>query len=89
MVGPAGDNYRNSPGDWDAMMEPQRRPRMWIVVVYLGLLALVIPWYWPADDMRHAFGLPLWVIVTLIALLVTSVFTAWVFLTSPEDDTGE
>ncbi|SVB60285.1 uncharacterized protein METZ01_LOCUS213139, partial [marine metagenome] len=66
------------------MMEPQRRSRRWIVVVYLGLLALVIPWYWPADDTRHAFGLPLWVIVTLIALLVTSVFTAWVFLTSPE-----
>ena len=71
------------------MMEPEREPRRWIVVVYLGLLALVIPWYWPADDTRHAFGLPLWVIFTLVALLLTSAFTAWVFLTSSEDDTGE
>jgi hypothetical protein len=54
--------------------------------VYLGLLAFVIPWYWPADDMRHAYGLPLWVIATLVALLLTSVFTAWVFLSWPEDD---
>ena len=29
------------------MMEAQRGPRRWIIVVYLGLLALVIPWYLP------------------------------------------
>ena len=67
-------------------MTVQNRSRGWIVVVYLGLLAFVIPWYWPADDMRHVYGLPLWVIATLVALLLTSVFTAWVFLSWPEDD---
>lgn len=64
----------------------QSMPRRWIIVVYLGLLALVIPWYWPAGDLRHAYGLPLWVIATLAALLLTSGFTAWVFLSLPADD---
>ena len=63
-----------------------QRPRGWIVLVYLVLLALVIPWYWPAGDARHLAGLPLWVLATLAALLLTSSFTAWVFLTWPEDD---
>lgn len=56
------------------------------MIVYLGLLALVIPWYWPAGDTRHFYGLPLWVIATLAALLVTSAFTAWVYLSWPEDE---
>jgi hypothetical protein len=64
----------------------QAKPRRWIVIVYLGLLALVIPWYWPAGDTRHFYGLPLWVITTLAALLVTSAFTAWVYLSWPEDE---
>jgi len=64
----------------------QAKPRRWIVIVYLGLLALVIPWYWPAGDTRHFYGLPLWVIATLAALLVTSAFTAWVYLSWPEDE---
>ncbi len=70
-------------------MEAQRKPRSWIIIVYLALLALVIPWYWPAGDMRHAYGLPLWVIATLAALLLTSAFTTWVFLSWPEDDGNE
>jgi hypothetical protein len=64
----------------------QAKPRRWIVIVYLGLLVLVIPWYWPAGDTRHLYGLPLWVIATLAALLVTSAFTAWVYLSWPEDE---
>ncbi len=67
-------------------MTVQAKPRRWIVIVYLGLLALVIPWYWPAGDTRHLYGLPLWVIATLAALLVTSAFTAWVYLSWPEDE---
>lgn len=64
----------------------RRKPRGWIMIVYLGLLALVVPWYWPAGDVRHAYGLPLWVMATLAALLLTSAFTAWVFLSLPGDD---
>ena len=67
-------------------MTVQAKPRRWIVIVYLGLLVLVIPWYWPAGDTRHLYGLPLWVIATLAALLVTSAFTAWVYLSWPEDE---
>ena len=70
----------------DLKMTIQSRSRRWIVPVYLGLLVLVIPWYWPAGDMRHAYGLPFWVIATLIALLLTAAFTAWVFLSWPEDN---
>lgn len=66
-------------------MAAQRKPRRWIIIVYLVLLALVIPWYWPAGDTRDAYGLPLWVIATLAALLLTSAFTSWVFLSWPED----
>ena len=67
-------------------MTVHAKPRRWIVIVYLGLLVLVIPWYWPAGDTRHLYGLPLWVIATLAALLVTSAFTAWVYLSWPEDE---
>ena len=67
-------------------MTVQAKPRRWIVIVYLGLLVLVLPWYWPAGDTRHLYGLPLWVIATLAALLVTSAFTAWVYLSWPEDE---
>ena len=67
-------------------MTVQAKPRRWIVIVYLGLLALVIPWYWPAGDTRHFYGLPRWVIATLAALLVTSAFRGWVYLSWPEDE---
>lgn len=67
-------------------MAAPKKPRGWIVIVYVGLLALVIPWYWPAGDARHLYGLPLWVLATLVALLLTSIFTAWVFLSWPEGD---
>ena len=67
-------------------MAAGNKPRAWIAIVYLGLLTLVIPWYWPAGDTRQAYGLPFWVITTLAALLLTSAFTAWVYLSWPEDD---
>jgi len=74
-----------SPGG-NAKVSPPTQPRWWIGIVYLALLALVIPWYWPAGDARDAFGLPLWVIATLTALFITSVFTAWVYLSDQNDD---
>lgn len=67
-------------------MSPPIQPRWWIGIVYLALLALVIPWYWPVGDAAHAYGLPLWVIATLAALFITSIFTAWVYLTGQDDD---
>ena len=64
---------------------PKRRPRAWILAVYGVLLAFAIPWYWPAGDVRHVFGVPLWALAVLVAVFATSVFTAWVYLTSQDD----
>ncbi len=66
--------------------KPAPKPRAWILGVYLVLFALVIPWYWPAGDSRHVFGFPLWALVTLAAVFLTSVFTAWVYLTQSEGE---
>jgi len=74
------------------IVEPRVRPadkqrhRWWIAIVYLALAALVIPWYWPAGDARHAFGVPLWALATLAAVFATSVFTAWIYLAESDDE---
>lgn len=62
------------------------KPRAWILAVYLVLFALVIPWYWPAEDSRHLFGVPLWALATLAAVFLTSAFTAWIYLTHSEGE---
>lgn len=54
--------------------------------MYALLTVLAIPWYWPADDVRHLLGFPLWGLVVLCMLWVTACFTAWVYVTSPDDD---
>jgi hypothetical protein len=56
------------------------------LAVYLVLLALVVPWYWPAGDVRHLWGIPLWALATLLALLLTAIFTAWIYLASTEPE---
>ena len=56
--------------------------------MYLVLFALVIPWYWPAGDSRHLLGVPLWALAALAAVFLTSVFTAWVYLTQSEGEGG-
>jgi len=67
-----------------ASYTPGPKRRAWILVVYLVLFSLVIPWYWPADDSRHIFGVPLWALTTLAAVFLTSAFTAWVYLTQSD-----
>ena len=52
------------------------------MVVYLVLLALLIPWYWPENDASQLFGFPLWALVSLGVLFATSLFTAWLCLRS-------
>jgi drug/metabolite transporter (DMT)-like permease len=63
--------------------------RWWFGAVYLVLLALVVPWYWPAGDTRHVHGVPIWAIVTLLAVLATSAFTAWIYLSRSEEEPDE
>ncbi len=73
---------RTSDAYTTAMETP--RPRA-IVLIYLLLLAMAIPWYWPASDTRHLFGLPLWAWVSLSAVMATSAFTAWIFSRTPPE----
>ncbi len=70
-------------------MTPQQselqRSRRWMIGVYLVLLLLVVPWYWPVADATLAFGFPVWALVTLVAVFATSAYTAWVYLTQSDD----
>jgi hypothetical protein len=60
------------------------RTKLSVAVTYLVLLALVVPWYWPAGDVRHVLGVPLWALATLLALLLTAIFTAWIYLSTDD-----
>ncbi len=63
-----------------------RTARSWVVIVYLILLTLLIPWYWPADEARRLFGFPLWALTSLSVSLVTALFTAWLSLRDHEPE---
>jgi len=58
-------------------MDENARSTIWPGFVYLVLLAIGIPWYWPADNLVIVFGMPGWVIVAIGVSFVASVFTAW------------
>jgi hypothetical protein len=62
------------------------RPRRWIAVVYVGLLVMVVPWYWPAANTRHLWGFPFWSLASLGAGFATALFTAWVYWTSDDSN---
>jgi len=51
-----------------------------IILVYLLLFTLAIPWYLPQRYIL-LFGLPLWVTVSLLVSLCISLFTAWLLVT--------
>lgn len=51
-----------------------------VVVLYLALLAIGIPWYWPAGDRSVWFGVPAWVAVALLVSIAVSVITAIILL---------
>jgi hypothetical protein len=51
----------------------------WIWLVYLGLFALSIPWYLPADEAPMLWlGVPYWVLISLLAVLAIACFTVFV-----------
>ncbi len=74
-------------------LEPRSRP--WIWVVYLGLFAVVIPWYVPSDaPVRYWLGLPHWAVVSLAAQFAVAVFTLFVVArywsdAPPDNDAGD
>ena len=56
-----------------------------IITVYIILLIIAIPWYWPKDSHVILFGLPAWVFVAILVSFFTSVFTAFLLLKYPWD----
>ena len=66
--------------------QPTSKPRFWIAGVYVIFLAAVIPWYWPEVNTRYVLGFPLWVLVSTGVSFLASVFTAWVYLSQPQDE---
>ena len=57
--------------------EPRRHPLIW--VVYLLLLAIAVPWYWPTGYRGPlVLGLPLWAAVSLGAVVLMALWTAFV-----------
>lgn len=64
-------------------MSPVFRRGVVLTVVYLLLLVLAVPWYWPADETRLVLGLPLWVLTAILVGLATACLTAWILLRQP------
>ena len=57
--------------------EPRQIGYIWIV--YVLLLAVAVPWYWPVDYRGPlVLGFPLWVAVSLAAIALLAAWTAWV-----------
>ena len=51
----------------------------WIWFVYLLLYAIAIPWYWPEGYVGPiVMGFPLWVAVTLSAIVALACWTVFV-----------
>jgi hypothetical protein len=57
--------------------EPRRKP--WVWLVYALLLALAIPWYWPAGYRGPLLlGFPLWAAATVLCVVLLAGWTCWV-----------
>jgi hypothetical protein len=61
---------------------------MGLLLIYLILLCLGIPWYWPADSTLVWMGFPGWVISSIVVSILASIVTA-VALQSQTDTTDE
>ena len=61
----------------ELIREPRRHPWLWLV--YILLYVIAIPWYWPAGYRGPLIlGLPLWMVVSLLAVLLMAGWTSWV-----------
>ncbi len=76
------DDHTDSRTDTDirsGSRAARRRFPAWIGGVYLLLFGASVPWYLPATaPMRIWFGLPHWVVISLLATVGVAVFTALV-----------
>ena len=75
--------------EYEELVREPRKVR-WVWLVYLLLYAIAIPWYWPAGYRGPLVaGFPLWVVVTLSAVLLLACWTAWVIAHYWRDRGGE
>lgn len=51
-----------------------------VPLLYLLLLVLAVPWYWPADETRLIFGFPIWVLTAILIGFIAACLTAWLLL---------
>ena len=67
------------------LAEPRRKLRVWLV--YALLLALAIPWYWPAEYRGPLLlGFPLWVAATVLSVILLAGWTCWVIAACWRDE---
>ena len=65
--------------------EPRRKPGVWLV--YVLLLALAIPWYWPEGYRGPLLlGFPLWAAVTVLCVILLAGWTCRVIAACWRDE---
>ena len=48
--------------------------------LYIILVAVGIPWYWPKDSQSLLLGVPIWVIIAIFCSLLASILTAYILI---------
>ncbi|PPR31312.1 MAG: hypothetical protein CFH32_00177 [Alphaproteobacteria bacterium MarineAlpha9_Bin2] len=56
------------------------------VLLYIILIAIGIPWYWPQDSRSIILGVPAWVAVAVLCSLLASLLTAYILINSLSDE---
>ena len=51
-----------------------------IILVYIFLVAIGVPWYWPENINYIVMGFPIWVLTSIIVSILASFFTAFILL---------
>lgn len=57
-------------------------------ILYLLLLVVAVPWYWPAADHSIWFGVPGWVVVAIVVSACASTLTAVLLARAWPDETA-
>lgn len=47
------------------------------IYVYVVLIAIGIPWWWPKDDVTLILGMPGWVISAIVVSVIASIYSAF------------
>ena len=51
-----------------------------IILVYIFLVTIGVPWYWPENINYIVMGFPIWVLTSIIVSILASFFTAFILL---------